>query len=236
MINDEENEDEFNVILRQQSAEDESTSKSSKQSNFLKDKTSKGLHNSNHNSNHNKHHHHSKHRTKSQNTKHQTIHPKQRNHLCRKLKCKYGANCLLDHTDANQTKATNFDSNQEKPINELNRISFEVTAYCDCSHINCDLLDRESDKGEELCGSDGKLYSTNCQMREKSCKLQQNITIKQRSFCESKIDVNDNLKEVIKATKNDQKSNAVSTKPNASNKRTGKLNIHLFLILLKSFR
>ena len=198
LINDEENEDEFNVILRQQSAEDESSAKGSKP---------EGGHSKNHHSNGtarhhqtNRHHNRGKqlHHSPKHSARHQSaLHRKQRSQLCRKLKCRFNSICKLDQSDLNQTHART-DGGQSKSIGsvansqlrpsadeetvELNRISLEVIAYCDCSHIACDSTDRE--KSEELCGSDGKLYQSACQMKEKSCKLQTNIHIKQRTFCD----------------------------------------------------
>lgn len=216
LINDEENEDEFNVILRQQSAEDESSVKGSKPAAKKDHHTSKNAHSS-HRGNgttHNRHHgghnrptHHN--RSKQLHPKHHSssrqqsaIHRRQRSQLCRKLRCQFNSICKLDQSDLNQT--TRSDGGQLRPANqpkmtgqlrpqsrqsieednvELTRISMEVTAYCDCSHINCDSNDRE--KNEELCGSDGKLYQSACQMKEKSCKMQMNIHVKPRSFCDS---------------------------------------------------
>ena len=171
LIND--GEDEFNLVLRQQSAEDESAIKNAKNLALNKDssKLIKGSHNST-----------LKHRHRSKQHKHQPINRKQRNQLCRKLRCKYNAICKLDQTDLNQTNLDAQSKGQNENI-EPNRISLEVTAYCDCSHINCDRAQIES--SEELCASDGRMYFSLCQMKEKSCKLQSNIQIEQRSFCDS---------------------------------------------------
>lgn len=216
LINDEENEDEFNVILRQQSAEDESSVKGSKPA-ASKDGSqhpSKSQHASQHHNGttYNRHHggqtnrpiHHNRSKQLHHSPKHHSarqqsaIHRKQRSQLCRKLRCQFNSICKLDQSDLNQTKSESGGqlrlSSQLRPAGqsrqpieednvELTRISLEVTAYCDCSHINCDSTDRE--KSEELCGSDGKLYQSACQMKEKSCKLQMNIHVKQRSFCDS---------------------------------------------------
>ena len=205
LINDEENEDEFNVILRQQSAEDESSVKKQSSNASTKDGGKNQAksqhighhHNSTHSTYHKHHHHHNqshhKHHRKQHSSKHnQPINRKQRNQLCRKLNCRFGAVCKLDQTNLNESKL-NITINESDV--ERNRISLEVTAYCDCD-INCDLTDfRKDDKPEELCASDGKLYNSECQMKEKSCKLQMNIQPRQRNFCDSKqIDSN-----VIKA-------------------------------------
>lgn len=199
LINDEENEDEFNVILRQQSAEDESSFKSIKQSSTTKDDYKNNHSHYNAHKHHNNRHHN---RNKQQQSHHhsknhatnQAIHRKQRNQLCRKLKCRFGSICKLDQADlnsvSNHTKIDNQSNLKSKlksdeDTKELNRISLEVTAYCDCSHINCELTDKDKES-EELCGSDGLFYSA-CQMKEKSCKFQTNIQIKQRSFCDSNV-------------------------------------------------
>ncbi|RWS17130.1 hypothetical protein B4U79_06854, partial [Dinothrombium tinctorium] len=61
--------------------------------------------------------------------------------------------------------------------------------FCECD-FDCDAIEKRGEKRKDVCGSDGRVYGSECVLKEESCKRQINIETREDGFCRTESDYN----------------------------------------------
>ncbi|RWS15688.1 Tomoregulin-1-like protein [Dinothrombium tinctorium] len=105
---------------------------------------------------------------------------------CDSIQCQFGGQCLYNERGLAYCHCK-FDCRTRMDSTQNRKFIFVSTFF------------------ENICGSDGNVYENECDLKMKSCLLQKQIHIEEKSFCESRKNLDRNEKNEIEAASINEK-------------------------------